>query len=239
MEIVLIASALLFATIFETKSQETGTIKPQLKFDFVSRHLWRGLRNNTSPAVQPTIQFDGKMFYGGFWASYSLGSENIQEIDIYTGFKHKNLTFAIFDYYNPLDTLGWQGDFFEFNAEKTRHTLDAILTINHTDLFPLSITLSTMFYGFDKDLTSKKNLYSSYIELEFIILKSNEMNIYMHLGATPFKSYYASRAALVNSGITVIRNININTKLTIPVKGSFILNPYARQVFLLAAFTIQ
>ncbi|MEW5844853.1 MAG: hypothetical protein AB1777_01160 [Bacteroidota bacterium] len=210
-----------------------------MKFDFVSRHLWRGMRNNTSPAVQPTIRFEGQKIYGGFWASYSLGSENIQEIDIYTGMKYKNLSLAIFDYYNPIDTIGWQGDFFEFRNSKTRHTLDAILTLNQTEHFPLNITLSTMFYGFDKDSTTRHNLYSTYIELEYMVFKSDQTSISIHLGGTPYKSYYANRASLVNTGLTVNRNIHINTTLTIPVKGSFILNPYTHQVFLLAAFTIQ
>ncbi|MBP9030392.1 MAG: hypothetical protein KBG14_11670 [Bacteroidales bacterium] len=237
--ILYVLITLLVTILGEVKSQESQSIKTQLKFDFVSRHLWRGMRNNTSPAVQPTIRFEGNKIYGGFWASYSLDSENVQEIDIYTGTKYKNLSFAIFDYYNPIDTIGWQGDFFEFRNSKTRHTLDAILTLNQTENFPFNITLSTMFYGFDKDSTTRHNLYSTYIELEYMVFKRDETSISIHLGATPYKSYYANRAALVNSGITVIRNIHINSYLTIPVKGSFILNPYTHQVFLLAAFTIQ
>lgn len=221
------------------KSQESQSIKTQLKFDFVSRHLWRGMRNNTTPAVQPTIRFDGNMFFGGFWASYSLGSENVQEIDIYTGLKYKNVDLTIIDYYNPIDTAGWKGDFFEFRNSKTRHTLDAIITINPTSHFPLSLTLATMFYGFDKDSLSKKNLYSTYVEAEYTFFKNDNTRISFHIGGTPYKSYYASKTAITNTGITVTRNIHFNSNITIPVKGSFILNPYTHQVFLLAAFTIQ
>lgn len=220
-------------------SQETETFKPRLKFDFVSRHLWRGMRNNTSPAVQPTIRFDSKKVYGGFWASYSLGSENIQEINIYAGLKLKNISFSIYDYYNPIDTLGWQGDFFELRNRITRHTLDAIITVSETEEFPFSFTLSNMFYGLDKDPITHKNLYSTYLEMEYSFYKYEETSISVHVGGTPYKSYYASKAAIVNAGITLTRTIHINSNLKIPAKGSFIINPYSHQVFLLAAFTIQ
>lgn len=231
--------AVLVTILGEVKSQETQNIKTQLKFDFVSRHLWRGIRNNTTPAVQPTIRFDGKMLFGGFWASYSLGSENIQEIDIYTGLKYKNVDLTIIDYYNPIDTAGWKGDFFEFRNSKTRHTLDAIITINQTNHIPINITIATMFYGFDKDSTGIKNLYSSYLEAEYTLLRNDGTRISIHVGGTPYKSYYASKAAITNAGLTLTRNIHISPNLTIPAKGSFILNPYTHQVFLLAAFTIQ
>jgi len=231
--------AVLATFLGKVKSQESQSLKTLLKFDFVSRHLWRGMRNNTTPAVQPTIRFDGKMFYGGFWASYSLGSENVQEIDIYTGFKYKNVDLTVIDYYNPIDTIGWKGDFFEFRNSKTRHTIDAIITINQTNHFPLNITLATMFYGFDKDSLGKKNLYSTYFEAEYTFFSNDDTRISFHIGGTPYKSYYASKAAITNTGLTITRSIHFNSNITIPVKGSFIINPYTHQVFLLAAFTIQ
>lgn len=231
--------AILMTIPGEVKNQESQSVKTQLKFDFVSRHLWRGMRNNTTPAVQPTIRFDGKKFFGGFWASYSLGSENVQEIDMYTGLKYKNIDLTVIDYYNPIDTAGWEGDFFEFRNSNTRHTLDAIITINHTNHFPLNFTLATMFYGSDKDSSGKKNLYSTYLEAEYTFFRNDYTSISFHIGGTPYKSYYASKASITNTGLTLTRNIYINSNLTIPVKGSFILNPYTHQVFFLAAFTIQ
>ncbi len=219
--------------------QNEQSFNPHLKLDFVSRHIWRGTRNNTTPAVQPTINFEGKKIFAGFWASYSLGSENVQEIDIYTGFKYKNFSISFYDYYNPIDTLGWNGDFFEFSNTKTRHSLDAIINLSASESFPVNVLISTMFYGLDKDMETGKNLYSTYMEVSFALFKNNHSQLSVHLGATPFKSYYAKQAAIVNTGITLSREIHLNSSFSIPIKGSFILNPYTHQVFLLAAFTLQ
>lgn len=219
--------------------QNEHSFNPHLKFDVVSRHIWRGIRNNTTPALQPTINFEGKKLFGGFWASYSLGSENVQEIDVYIGFKYKNFSISFYDYYNPIDTLGWAGDFFEFSNSKTRHSFDAIANLSATENFPVNVLISTMFYGFDKDTETGKNLYSTYIEVSFALFKNNHSQLSVHLGATPFKSYYAKQAAVVNTGLTLSREIHITPSFSIPVKGSFILNPYTQQVFLLAALTLQ
>lgn len=235
---ILLVSA-SFTTLYGAVAQNEHSLNPHLKLDFVSRHIWRGIRNNTTPAVQPTIHFESKTLFGGFWASYSLGSENVQEIDIYTGFKYKNISISFYDYYNPIDTLGWNGDFFELSNSKTRHSFDAIINLHATENIPVNILISTMFYGFDKDLETGKNLYSTYMEVSFALLKCNHSQLSVHLGATPFKSYYAKHAAIVNTGLTLVREIHLNSTFCLPIKGSFILNPYTHQVFLLAAFTLQ
>ncbi|QKG79796.1 hypothetical protein [Tenuifilum thalassicum] len=221
-----------------TVKGQDNFVEPNLKFDFVSRHLWRGMRNNTSPAIQPTIELNIKKFYTGFWASYSLGTENVQEIDVFVGYRYKNIDIAIYDYYNPIDTIGWESDFWVFRNSKTRHTLDAIVTVSRTEKFPFDLLLSTMFYGYDRDEISNKNLYSTYFELQYQILNSNSGNLLVHLGGTPFKSYYAKRAAIVNTGITMKKDIKLSSNFSIPTKASLIFNPYSNQIFLLAAFTI-
>lgn len=237
--ILLAAFALLSIFNSSINGQQSDTLHAHIKIDFVNRHLWRGMRQNTTPAVQPTVCIEKGRVSSGFWASYSLGTENVQEIDLYITYKYRSISFSIYDYYNPIDTLGWKGDFLEFSNGRTRHTLDGILTIDATEAFPLSLTFSTMFYGFDKNTLTHKNFYSTYIEADYEIFKKSHSKIKLHLGVTPFKSYYASRASIVNTGVTVIRDVRISQNFSIPVKGSLIFNPYLEQIYVLAALSLK
>lgn len=213
-------------------------LKATLKTDFVSRHLWRGIINNSSPSVQPTMEVSIHSLTLGVWGSYSLGKERLQEIDLYAGFEHNGFSIALYDYFNPVDTLGWEGDFFNYSGSTTRHTLEAIASYSGSKHFPLKFTTAVMLYGDDKNRLTRKNLYSTYFELGYTF-HINGSRLIPHFGFTPHKSYYAEHADIVNVGFSMHKEIALNSRFSLPVRCTFSVNPNKNTAYLVLGLTLQ
>lgn len=103
-------------------SNENDTIVPNYSFDFgsdiVSRYVWRGINLSESPCIQPYFEFSYKHFILGSWASYSVAKEPFQEVDLYVKYKTRFINFSICDYYNPVDSIGFQDDFLNWNKKR-------------------------------------------------------------------------------------------------------------------------
>ncbi len=232
--VTLILNNSAFAFLYTDSLYQKSEV--QLNVDIVSRHVWRGIINNSSPSVQPVMKFEFSNFRVGAWASYSVAKETMQEIDIFVGYKLGPILISIYDYYNPIDTLGWNGDFLQFKSSKTRHTLEAIVEYDGTEKFPVKLMGAVMFYGYDKDLVGK-NYYSTYFEIGYSF-DLNSIKVIPHLGFTPFESYYSSKANIVNLGLTITKDLILTEKFKLPVRSSFVLNPYQNKAFVVVAITL-
>jgi uncharacterized protein (TIGR02001 family) len=95
---------LLFAlTVPQAKAQEWST-----GLDIYSSYLWRGAKFGTGAALQPSVEFSAGGFAIGAWGSYSTGSEEAAEADLYVGYgfdlgENASLSFTVTDYYFPGD----------------------------------------------------------------------------------------------------------------------------------------
>lgn len=243
---------LLFCLVFISLVWQAGQVhasadstarwaSASISVDLVSRYVWRAIPNNTSPSVQPTLNFALGKFNIGTWASYTVSCENLQEIDIYAGYESSSFSVYIYDYYNPIDALPWKGDYFNFDQKTTRHTIEGIVTYRGAPSVPLKLLAGIMLYGDDRSIDTVKNTisnnYSTYIEAGYTF-KMGDIFLYPYIGFTPFSGYYASGPALVNVGLTARNDLVLGHSFTLPIQVSLILNPHQNRAFVVVGISI-
>ncbi|MFV0593630.1 MAG: TorF family putative porin [Draconibacterium sp.] len=101
--LLIAASMLLLVSLFApgAKAQEWST-----GLDIYSSYLWRGAKFGTGVAFQPGVEFSAGGFAIGAWGSYSTGSDEAAEADLYAGYgfdlgEGASLSFTVTDYYFP------------------------------------------------------------------------------------------------------------------------------------------
>jgi hypothetical protein len=154
---------------FFASSSTSGQEKPEkinLSMDVANNFIWRGLANNTTPVVQPTVTFlPESKFSFGIWASTPLSSDFFQphEVDIFVDFQIAPfLTLNVTDYF--VYSAGSE-DYFNLKKDTTGHAFDVQLLFA-SENFPLKATVSTIFAGCDLNDEGKNN-FSTYIELGY------------------------------------------------------------------------
>jgi hypothetical protein len=223
------------ASMIKAQEERESKISVDLSADIVSRYVWRGINLSTSPAVQPSLSLNAGNLSFGTWASYSFSPELFQEVDLFLNYDTRYISFTLNDYYNPVDSLGSFGDYFNL-GNTTRHSLEGMITLNGPESFPLSLSTAVMIGGNDKD-ESGNNLYSTYIELNYSAsLRETELTPF--IGLTPAAGYYGDQFGIVNVGIQAIRNIEVSEKFKIPLTARFIINPQLEKVYFVIGITL-
>ncbi|MHC1778541.1 MAG: hypothetical protein AB9834_24285 [Lentimicrobium sp.] len=197
--------------------------------DVYSQHLWRGFANGTSISIQPSVEFTHKGFTGGAWGAWSIDG-SYTELDLYIAYKKGDFTATIFDYFCPVNPVE-SFEFFEINKGKTKHTFDLNLEYANPEKHPFSLLVATMLYGDDLNPETGNSYFSTYIEpaAGFHIGKTGYK---IFAGFTPFESYYAEKAAFVNTGVSASHTFMIADRFKLPVKAAFVYNPYQHKPFL-------
>lgn len=222
--------ALMLAVSIANSQEDQGGLSIDFGTDIVSRYIWRGINLSESPAIQPTLALSYKGFSLGTWGSFTVSREMLQEVDLFMTYESDFFSVTINDYYNPLDTLGYEGNYFDFSGSTTPHLLEGMITVNGPEIFPLSLTAATMFWGNDKD-DNGKSLYSTYFELSYPFTV-NDTETSFYLGLTPANGYYAEKFGLVNVGVSASREMKVNENFSIPLSASFMINPSSEKVYL-------
>ncbi|OFX88751.1 MAG: hypothetical protein A2W99_04600 [Bacteroidetes bacterium GWF2_33_16] len=225
--LLLVFTASINFNAFSQEDEKSGW-DASVGTDLVSRYIWRGLASSKTPALQPYLEVSNGGFAIGTWASYTIGQEIIQEIDLYVSYSIGGVTFAITDYFAYEDTLP-SFDFFNFSSRSTAHLLDAQLVYEGPESFPIKATLSTLFFGPDKNVDGKNN-YSTYIELGYNF-GINDFSILPFAGFSVNEGFYNSKAGFINCGITGESEIKVNENFTVPISVSFITNPLDNNAF--------
>jgi hypothetical protein len=197
--------------------------------DVYSRHVWRGFANGTSASIQPSIDYTVNKITGGAWGAWCIDGSYF-EIDLFLSYKKGDFTATVYDYFcpaNPVETF----EFFEIRKGKTKHTFDFNLEYANPEKHPFSLLFATMLYGDDINPATGNSFYSTYIE-PAAGFNLGKTNLKLFAGLTPFKSYYAEQAAIVNTGISVSRNFRIDKKVQFPLKATFLHNPYQHKSYL-------
>jgi len=166
---ILLSWIMLLAALIPAHAQNetsTSSTSATLSADIVSRYVWRGQQLSEAAAIQPTLDFTFGSFSIGSWASYTFSAEGLQEVDLYLSYAAGNFTFTVNDYFNPVDTMGFQHDYFNWDSKTTLHSLEAAVTYGGTDNFPLELTAGIYFFGNDKDDNGDNN-YSTYFEAAY------------------------------------------------------------------------
>ena len=105
--LMITASVLLLMTFIPSvNAQEEEASKWNAGLDIYSSYIWRGLKFGTGAAFQPSVDFTAGGFTIGAWGSYSTGSENFEETDLYATYafnlgEKAALSFTVTDYFFP------------------------------------------------------------------------------------------------------------------------------------------
>lgn len=205
--------------------------------DFVSRYIWRGLDLSQSPAIQPNLALTTGGFEIGAWGSYQVGrdasSTPIDEIDIYLGYTFNlgssSLSLIVTDYYYPNGILKI-GDF--DGDGNGGHTIEIGAVFSGPESFPFYISGYVNVHN-DTD-------YSSYFELGYSSTV-NDVGLDYFIGATPggANSYYGTtNFNVINIGVTASKEIKITDDFSLPIFGSFILNPNQEIAYFVFGITL-
>lgn len=109
----------------------------------------------------------------GAWGCYTVDN-SYSEIDfVCESCVGQLLLQRYLDYYNPIEGVK-KNDFFNYNADTTRHLVDVNVKFHGTTNFPVYIMASTLIYGVDKKPNTTQNRYSTYFEAGYTL---NEMPI--------------------------------------------------------------
>jgi hypothetical protein len=207
---------------FISYSQEGDT---HFNANVTSNFIWRGQNLSDKISVQPMIRFTkaDSLWTNeiGTFSSFSLDG-SYKEVDLYYKVAYKSLYLMVTDYMLNVD------DVFNY-SDSTNNIIET--SIGYSFKFPLTLSYNIFVWGCDKD-ENNNQLYSSYIEASYLI-----KNINIFCGVNPYKSYYADELAVVNVGMTLSKEVNINPSYSIPISTTLMLNPDSKKLFANLTFT--
>lgn len=210
----LIIAASLFILIAFTpnaKAQEWST-----GLDIYSSYIWRGAKFGTGPAFQPALEFSAGGFAIGAWGSYSAGSEEAAEADIYAGYSFElgeksSVSFTLTDYYFP------GSEWLDGNS----HYIEPMISVS---LGSLSLTGAYIMNDGMGDIYLEAGLTAGPVEL---ILGGGD-------GAYTVDGEFN----ICNIGISTSKEIKITDDFSLPVSGAAILNPSSEQFHIVVGISL-
>ncbi len=215
----------------------SDTLNFEFSAAFQSRHVWRGTLTCKAWNIQPTFNVSRKNFLIGTWAAYTIDN-SYAEFDLYLSYTVGSFSVAILDYFCPDENQQFNR-LFDFKQPTTKHTIDAILTFNGTNNFPLQIMASTLIYGDDLEPNSGKNYFSTYVEANYSLERTPIQRFDFFIGVTPYKGYYANSFNIVNAGFSIEQNLIITENFQIPVFGKLHLNPFKESIHFVFGLSIN
>ena len=199
-----------------------------LGVDLVSRYIWRGINVGDAPSVQPSLSLEVRGFEIGAWGAYSLSNEITggDEIDLWLGYGFElpgggEAGLVLTDYYFP--NAG--EPFSNFNNYDDEDGPGAhILELGGSFTFP----------SFPLTLAGYVNVYNDagnniYLQADYPFMVG-ETSLNLFAGATPGSEdnpdlYGTEDFAFINLGLSASKNLPITSQFSLPVSGSFIINP--------------
>jgi len=184
----------------------------------MSRYNWRGTDFGSSPSIQPTFSYTKGALSIGAWGAYATnGNPAGTEIDLYATYSMGDFTLMVTDYTFP--------DAAPF-LDETQHFVE--LGVSYaSESFPLTAFVGAFILNDDEN--------SVYAELGYSL-----GDVGLFLGMTPQGTpmYGTSKAGIVNTGFTYSKPLVISESLTVSLTSKFIVNPYAKNGFLLFGFSL-
>lgn len=195
--------------------------------DLYNRYVWRGLDYGNSPSIQPTIKYTLGGFSVGAWGSYAtLGS--YKETDLFASYAFPfGVTVGVTDFYLPTNGI-MNTDYFDYQSDSTGHAFEA--NIAYT-LKGLTLTGS---YVFNETYGAATVGGDTYVEAKYTL--ENGVNFFAGAG----NGWYTldTDFNVVNVGIGATKTIKLSESFSIPVNGSFIVNPDAKQVHFVVGISL-
>lgn len=201
--------------------------------DIVSRYIWRGFDLGAgSPSIQPNIAFSASGFEAGFWAALPTSDPNaLEEIDFYASYtfnlnNSSGISIGFTDYMNPNNgtRIGNFNNYDDPNGSGA-HFLEANLNYFGPENFPLSLSFNLFFYNVKNNPIYIQAGYSTSVK---------DIGFEVFAGATPGEDalYYGEESfSIINTGITISKELKLSENFSLPIFGSVILNPSSENLF--------
>jgi len=210
-----------------------------VQVDLANRWIWRATPYSESPVIQPSIGYANQKLSTSIWGSYAFESKSYSEIDFNFEYQlTKKFRLGLIDYFTTQDVTGSDHKFFNFSKETSSHLFDLYANYKPFRNTPISFLCSDWFWGQDRDKITKKQFYSTYFEAKYTKAYKN-VEAYSFAGMTPWKGFYASKAALVNVGFGLAKSLTFGGRVSVPAKIEFILNPYTQKTYINAVVCIR
>ncbi|MDP2888650.1 MAG: hypothetical protein Q8P34_06725, partial [Bacteroidota bacterium] len=152
-------------------------------------------------------------------------------IDLIPSYQFNHFSLTLLDYYNPVP--GEINQYLNFQEGKNRHSVELNIDNYSIDKQRFKWMAGTFFLG-DKNDETGKPFYSTYLEFKYPFTVFG-IETEPFAGLTPFKGYYADEFAVINTGISFSKEIDLKLPFTFPLSLSFISNPYSKQSFVIFA----
>jgi hypothetical protein len=197
---------------------------------FQSRHVWRGDKLGTAPAIEPSVTFSEGRFSFNVWASVTTNN-SYSEVDLIPSYQFKEFSITLLDYYNPVP--GENNSYFNFKDSLNRHSIELTVDNYSIEKRRLKWMIGTFLLG-DTNEETGNPCFSTYLEVKYPFTVFT-IETEPFIGLTPFPGYYADHFAIINTGLSFSRELELKLPFSIPLSLSFISNPYSKQSFVIFA----
>ena len=186
-----------------------------------SRHVWRGEKLGTAPAIEPSVTLAASRFSFNVWASITTNN-SYSEIDLIPAYQFNKFQLTLLNYYNPVP--GENNQYLNFQEGKNRHSLELTADNFGVDKQRFKWMFGTFLLG-DKNEETGNPFYSTYLEFKYpFTILGIETEPFS--GLTPFKGFYANQFAVINTGISFTKELELSARLSVPITATYTYNPY-------------
>lgn len=198
--------------------------------DLYNRYIWRGLDFTRAPSVQPSLSVAISGLELGAWGAYTLSNEAsfADEIDLWLSFTEAfsngaSISVIVTDYYFP--NAGRK--LFNFNNPGA-HLIEIGLSITGAKSFPLT------FSGYINVRSDPG--HNTYFQLDYpVTAKETDLNFFCGVTGGSKKNpafYGADKFAVINLGVTAVREIKFSESFSLPLTVALVVNPKAEISYL-------
>ena len=181
--------------------------------DLVSSYVWRGTQFGSGAHIQPYMELGSGNFTAGVWGSFPTSANGGgNELDLYLGYDFGPVALTVTNYTFP----GEGGNYTDG---------EGLFDGDYTEL-----AASTSIMGVDLSAGYFTEVEALYVELGF---STGAVDIAIGYGDDQANAWYADGGSgIVNMSFSGSKDIQISENYSLPVFGSFILNPEAETAFL-------
>ncbi|NLR90104.1 hypothetical protein [Flammeovirga agarivorans] len=221
-----------------------------------SQNVFRGLLPSAAPAMASQLGVKYKNWVAAMYGGVGLDGV-YQETDFIFGYYTPRFNVRFEYYYNftqGITDIPIPSGIFDFNRQTTRGFLDFIISVQLDKKGRWNLTSSTLVFGRDtyietieqegEEITRRGDQrYTQYLQLEYNWYWGKN-KLKAHIGGSfsltdPSGSqFYGSKAGLNDVGLAVIRKVQLNDNITLPLKIGMITNPLHQTSYLNVAIDI-
>jgi hypothetical protein len=199
-----------------------------------TRHVWRGTQLGKAFVVEPSLTLSNNRFRFNVWAAVTPDN-SYSEVDLVPSYTFHHFNLSLFDYYNPVQ--GDNNQYLNFKEGKSRHSIELTLDNHSVENMKLKWIIGTFLAG-DRNKVTGKSLYSTYLEFRYSF-SIWVIDVEPFAGITPFRGYYADKFAIINTGISFSKELDLKLPFKIPFNLSYIYNPSTQKNFIIFGMGVE